>query len=234
MKKLLLAIVAALLILSGCNKTKQFTVTLNLDNADGQTVYLTKDLGMVEMCIDSAVFADNTAVLKADFDDPQTLYIIKYDKYDQCGVFTFLPENRDITITGDFNDIITWYAEGSQALEMLNAFNEEMQPYADAVMAIVPDMEAAYAENDTVRGHELYWKAIACMDEYNNHRLDFIRNHPDCYVAHYLLDEAKINYDSEILKEVVGSFTVESIYKKNIENYLKEIEEYDMQMQTVE
>ena len=46
MKKLLLPIVAALLILCGCNKTKQFTVTLNIDNADGQTVYLNKDFGL--------------------------------------------------------------------------------------------------------------------------------------------------------------------------------------------
>ncbi|MBR6438253.1 MAG: DUF4369 domain-containing protein [Bacteroidales bacterium] len=234
MKKLILTLIAAAMILCGCNNTKRFKVNLNLDNADGQIIYLHKDLGMVEMCVDSAVFDGNTAVLKADFDDPQTKYILKYDKYDQCGVFTFLPENCDITITGDFNDIISWQAEGSPAMEILNAFHKKLKPYADAVMTIVPDMEAAYAENDTVRGHELYWKAIACMDEYNNRRLDFIRNHPDCYVAHYLLDEAKINYDSEVLKEVVGTFTVESIYKKNIENYLKEIEEYDMPMQIVE
>lgn len=234
MKKLLLSIIAALIILSGCNKTKQFKVNLNLENSDGMVVYLNKDLGMMEMCIDSAVFAGNTAVLKADFDDPQTKYIIKYDKYDQCGVFTFLPENCDITITGDFNDIINWKAEGSPALEMLNAFSEEMQPYADAVMAIVPDMEAAYAENDTVRGNELYWKAKACMDEYTNRRLDFIRSHPDNYVAHFMLDEDKINYDPEVIKEVVGTFTVESRYKKNIEKYLEEIEDYDMPMQIVE
>ncbi len=230
MKKLLFPIVAALLILCGCNKTNQFKVTLNLENADGQTVYLNKDLGMIETCVDSAVFAGNTAVLKADFDDPQIKYIIKYDKYDQCGVFTFLPENCDITITGDFNDIITWHAEGSQAMETLNAYKEEMRPYGDAVMAIVPDMEAAYAENDTVRGLELYWEAMARMDEYNNRCLDYIKSHPNSYVAHYLLDESKINFDPEILKEVVGTFTVESRYKKNIEIYLEEIEDYEMQI----
>lgn len=231
MKKLLLAIVAALLILCGCNKTKQFKVTLNLDNADGQVIYLSKDHGMVEMCIDSAVFAGNTAVLKADFDDPQIKYIIKYDKYDQCGVFTFLPENCDITVTGDFNDIFNWKAEGSPALKMLNAFNEEVRPYSEAVMAIVPDMEAAFKENDTVRGMELYWEAMARMDEYNNRCIDYIKSHHDSYVAHYLLDDYKINYDPEVLKEVVGTFTVESRYKKNIEKY---IEDYDMQMQIVE
>ena len=228
MKKLILTLIAAAMILCGCNKTKQFKVTLNFNNADGQIVYLNKDLGMVEMCVDSAVFAGNTAVLKADFDDPQTKYIIKYGKYDQCGVFSFLPENCDITVTGDFNDIFNWKAEGSPALEMLNAFSEEMRPYADAVMAIVPDMEAAYAENDTVRGNELYWKAKTCMEEYTNRCLDFIKNHPDNYVAHYLLDEDKINYDPEVLKEVVETFAVETRYSKNIKQYIEENQDFQI------
>ena len=62
---------AALLFLSGCNKTKQFTVTLNLDNADQKPVYLFKDVDGKDVCIDTAVFAGQQAVLKADFADPQ-------------------------------------------------------------------------------------------------------------------------------------------------------------------
>lgn len=234
MKKLLLPIVAALLILCGCNKTKQFTVTLDIYNADGQTVYLNKDFGLVEMCIDSAVFNDKNAVFKVICDDPQTRYILKFDKNEFCNVFPFFPENQNVTITGDYNEIYHWEATGTPAMEAYNAFSRKLLPLENATMAIVHDMEAAYAENDTVRGNELYWKAMAGMEEYNAILLEYYKQHPNDLMCQYDLNNKKRDFDPMVLKEIVETMTVESVYKKDIEKYLEEIEDFDMPMQIVE
>lgn len=234
MKKLILTLMAAVLILSGCNKTKQFTVTLNIDNADGQTVYLHKDYGLAAICIDSAVFDGKNVVFKTDFDDPQTLYTIKFDMYEICNSFPFFPENHDVTITGDYNEMHLWEATGTPAMEEYNAFSRKVLPMEDATMAIVKEMEAAYSENDTVRGNELYWKAIAGLDEFNALWLDYIKQHPNDIMCQYELNTKKQEFDPMVLKEVVETMTVESVYKKEIEKYLEVIEDYDMTMPTEE
>ena len=234
MKKLLLPIVAALLILCGCNKTKQFTVTLNIDNADGQTVYLNKDFGLVEMCIDSAVFEGKNVVFNVNFDDLRTKFTVKFDKNEMCNVFPFFPENHNVTITGDYNEIYHWEATGTPAMEAYNVFSREIIPLENATMAIVYDMYAAYDENDTVRGNELYRKAEASMEEYNAILLEYYKQHSNDLICQYDLSRKKKEFDPMILKEVVETMTVESVYKKEIEKYLEEIEDYDMPMQIVE
>ena len=234
MKKLLLSIVVALLILSGCNKSKQFIVTLNIDNADGQTVYLHKDFGLAEMCIDSAIFEGKNVVFNVNFDDLQTKFIVKFDKNEMCNVFPFFPENQNVTITGDYNEIYHWEATGTSGMDAYFAFSREILPLENATMALVYDMYAAYDENDTVRGNELYRKAEANMEEYNAILLEYYKQHSNDIICQYDLSRKKKEFDPMVLKEVVETMTVESVYKKEIEKYLEEIEDYDMPMQIVE
>ena len=224
MKKLFLTLIAGLLILSSCSKKEQFRVILNLDNANGQVVYLTKDLGMVEMCVDSAIFEGNTVVFKADFDDPQTKYIVKYDKNDMCRVFSFFSENRNITITGDYNDMEHWMAVGTHSLDEFNVYRQMSWPIEDAIMDRVHEMEMVCAEGDTVRCKELWAQAIAGMEEYQALLIDYVRNHPDDIMAHCLLDESKRDMDIEVLKDIVAGFTVETVYSNNIKNYIEQYE----------
>ena len=222
MKKVLLTLVAATMILCSCNNTKQFKVTLNLDNADGKMVYLNKANGIIEMCVDSVVFKGNTAVLNVDFGDPQTKYIIKYDKYETCVVFPFFSENQNITITGDYDDMVHWTAVGTHSLDEFNAFRQHSIQIEDATMAIVQEMEAICAEGDTIRCQELWSQALAGMDEYNVLMIDYIKNHPDDIMAHYMLDNSKKSFEPEVLKEIVESFTIETEYSKNVKNYVQE------------
>ena len=64
-------IVAVMSFFCGCTKNNQFEVTLNLDNADGQAVYLCKTVNGDNVVVDSAVVSDGKAVLTAPYDDPQ-------------------------------------------------------------------------------------------------------------------------------------------------------------------
>jgi hypothetical protein len=52
MKKTIFTILAITLVVCGCNKTKQFKVILNLQNADNKTVYLYKDAETVKELAD--------------------------------------------------------------------------------------------------------------------------------------------------------------------------------------
>lgn len=227
MKKLILSLMAAMLILCSCNKTKQFTVTLNIDNADGQTVYLHKDFGLAEMCIDSAIFEGKNVVFNVNFDDLQTKFIVKFDKNEMCNVFPFFPENQNVTITGDYNEIYHWEATGTPGMDAYFAFRREILPLENATMALVYDMYAAYDENDTIKGNELYRKAEASMEEYNAILFEYYKQHSNDIICQYDLSRKKKEFDPMVLKEVVETTTVESVYKKEIEKYLEEVGDGD-------
>ena len=213
---------AALFFLSGCNKTKQFTVTLNLDNADQKTVYLFKDVDGKEVCIDTAVFAGQQTVLKADFADPQTCYFIKFDPSERCGVFPFFTENQNSIISGDKEDAQNWMVKGCPTMDAYNAFRQELLPMEESMMATFSEAQEAFMAGDTVKSAELQAQVEAAMEDYQNYRLDYIRNHGDNYMAHFMLLQDKDEFDYEAVKEVAQSFTTESVYSKRLNDFITE------------
>lgn len=222
MKKLILTIIAATLILCGCEKTKQFKVTLNLDNADQKTVYLVKEVDGKNVSIDSAVFAGNQVVMTADFDDPQMLYTIKFSPADKCGVFPFFTENQNTTITGDCEDMPNWKVDGCPTMNELMAFHESLLPMEASILALYSEMEEAYATEDTLKIPELDEKIQTSMEEYTDCQVDYIKSHSDSYLAHYLLDELKADIEFETVKEVADGFTTESTFRTNIQKYIEQ------------
>ena len=246
MKKLLLSIVAALFILSGCNKTKQFKVTVNLDNADGQTVYLAKVVDGKDVIMDSAVIEGKTAVLKADYDDPQRYYYIEFTQNAQCDAFPFFTENQNTTITGESMDEMQyWVAKGCATMDLYNSFNDITRPMGEPLDAIIKEMEQAYANDDTIKGKELYLQGMEMMEQYiadyNEVLAEFVKNHSDSYLSHYLLNKAKDDMDFALLKELANGFTTESVYRNELDEYISTNEKYqvgqpfiDFTLQTVD
>ncbi len=212
---------AALLFLSGCNKADQFKVTLNLDNADKQTVYLCKDVDGVDVLIDSAVFAGNQAVLKAGYDDPQTCYVIKFEPGQDCGKFPFFTENQNTTITGDKDAVEQWVVKGCATMDAYNAYRQELQPMEDALMATFMEVQNTYMAGDTVKSAELQKQLESDMEDYENYRLDYIKKHSDSYMAHFMLLQSADEFGYEKVKEVAKGFTTESVYSKRINDYIE-------------
>ena len=226
MKKLILSLLAALVIFSGC--TKQFKVTLNLNNADQKNVYLCKMVDGKNVTIDSDVFSGNKAELKADFDDPQTAYFIKFDETTDCGIFPFFTENQNTTITGDIDSMQLWSVKGCPIMDEWTAYRESLLPMENEMFAVYEASMEAYMAGDTTKASEFFGQVETMMDEYNNFRLDYIRNHPDSYLAHFMLDQEKESFEFEDLKTIANSFTTESIYSKNIKEYIKNSERLDI------
>ena len=233
MKKLILSIVATALLICGCNKTKQFKVNLNLEIADNQTVYLYKDADIKHVLLDSAVFVNNTAELKADFDDPQTCYIIKFNKseYETCGDnFQFFTENQNTTITGIYDDQPHWTVTGCPTMNALNAHHQEsLKQYEDPIMALCAEMMEASKADDSLKVAELNEQLHPLMEAYTNNEIEFIRSHSDDYLGPYLLYLAKEGLEDETVKELVDGFTTESVYSKKVKEYLQEVEKYNGQ-----
>ena len=210
----------AVLFLSGCNK--QFKVTLNLDNAEGQTVYLCKDVDGNDVEVDQAVFKGNQAVLKADYDDPQTCYIIKFEPGQDCGSFPFFTENQNTTITGDKDAFEQWVVKGCATMDEYNAYRQELLPMEDAMMALYNESQEAYMSGDTVKAAELFAQINASMEDYQNYRFDYYKNHPDSYLTHFMVLQDVDDFGYEKVKELAEGFTIESIYSKRVNDYLAE------------
>ena len=220
MKKLLLPIIAALIILSGCNKTKQFKINLNLENADGQTVYLVKSLdGKKPAPVDTAVFAGNKAVLTADFDEPQALYILAF-KEAQEYVMLF-PENQDVKVTGDIENPLHIEATGGATQNTFNDYHKGLVPFMEAFIPLEEAANEAYDNNDSLKYEEVNAQMLAIWDEYHNYQFDYIKNHPDSFVAHYILDDLKTDIELAKVIEFEEILTGESVYRDNVKKFIE-------------
>ena len=220
MKKILVTLIAATLIFCGCNKN-QFKVTLNLDNSDNHTVYFFKDVEGIHQFIDSVAFKDNQAVLKADFDDPQTCYILKFDPTAQCGIYPIFTENQNTTITGDLQDMPHWVVEGCPTMNRVNEFHQQsLAEFEDPIMALYAEMGDAYEADDTVRAAEIDTQLQSLVDAYFDNQKEFIRNHSDSYIGHYMLYEMMRDLELDAVKELYEGFTNESMYSKRVKEYI--------------
>ena len=66
------------------------------------------------------------------------------------------------------------------------------------------------------------------MEQQDSFRDDYIKAHPDSFVTHYILDGVKQDYPLNELKDLVGSFTTESIYKDDLNDYITKLERLEV------
>lgn len=220
MKKLLLSIVAALLILSSCNKSNQFKVKLNLDNSDGQTAYLIKTLdGKKPIVMDTIVFADNKAEVTLDYDDPQAMYILFFKETREN--MTLFPENHDVTVTGDMNDFMHAEATGGVTQNAFNDYQKGLVPFMEAFIPLEDAADEAYDNNDSLKYEEVNAQMLAIWDEYHAYQFEYIKNHPNSYVTHHILDELKTDIELAQVIEFEEILTGESAYRDNVKNFIE-------------
>ncbi len=220
MKRLLLSIVAGLLILSSCNNSKQFKVKLNLENADNQTVILVKSLdGKKPIIIDTVVIADNKAVINVDYDEPQALYILAFkEKQDQMLLF---PDNKDVTVKGDLDDFFHIEATGGDTQNAFNNYQKGLVPFLESFIPLDAAATEAYNNDDSLKYEEVNAQTLAIWDEYHNYQFDFIKNHPDSFLAHYILDDLKTDIELAQVIELAEILTGESVYRDNVNKFIE-------------
>lgn len=220
MKKLLLLLVAGVLILSSCNKANQFKVKINLENADNQTVILVKSLdGQKPIIMDTAVFADNKAVFTVENDQPQALYILAFkEKQDQLLLF---PDNKDVTVKGDLDNFFHIKATGSATQNAFCNYQKGLVPFLESFIPLEAAANEAFDNNDSLKYEEVNAQMLAIWDEYHNYQFDYIRNHPDSFLTHYILDELKTDIELAKVIELAEILTGESVYRDNVNKFIE-------------
>ena len=226
MKKHLVLFFALALGLMACNKTETFKVNVSLKNGNDQTVYLQKMVDNAPVSIDSAVIANEAAVLTAPVDNPQVLYMLKVKG--KRGSMPFFADNKDVTIVGDINNPQAVEIMASETQTELDNYNEQLDQFNVQIRELYTVMNEAFANNDSIKMDSLNQVGTALMEQQDSFRDDYIKAHPDSFVAHYILDGVKQDYPLDQLKEMVGAFTTESIYKADLEDYITKQERLEV------
>ena len=227
MKKQLLFFFALALGLSACNqKGNDFKVNVSLKNGNDQTVYLQKYVDNTPVTIDSAVIANEMATLTAPKDNPQILYALKIKG--KRGSMPFFADNKDVAFVGDMNNPQDVEIMASETQTELDAYNNQLEAFESQISELYAVMNEAFSNNDSIMMDSLNKVGTALMEQQDSFRDDYIKAHPDSFVTHYILDGVKQDYPLNELKDLVGSFTTESIYKDDLNDYITKLERLEV------
>ena len=227
MKKHILFLFALALGLSACNeKTAGFKVNVSLANGNDKTVYLQKYVDNDPIIIDSAVIANDLAVLTAPIDDPQVLYALKVKG--KRGSMPFFADNKDVTFVGDINNPQAVAIMASESQAELDVYNEQLNQFDMQIRDLYALMQQAFANEDTLMMDSLNTVGTALMEEQDSFRDDYIKAHPGSFVTHYILDGVKQDYPIDQLKDLMALFTTESIYSRHLNDYIAKQERLEV------
>ena len=227
MKKQLLFLFALALGLSACNQQgKSFKVNVSLKGGNDQTVYLQKFVDNAPIIIDSAVIANETATLTAEKDNPQILYALKIKG--KRGSMPFFADNKDVAFVGDMNNPQDVEIMASETQAELDAYNDQLDAFDTQIRELYAVMSEAFSNNDSIMMDSLNKVGTALMEQQDGFRDEYIKAHPDSFVTHYILDGVKQDYPLDQLKELVGMFNTESIYKEDLNDYIAKQERLEV------
>ena len=226
MKKYVLFLFAVVLGLTACNQNKSFKVNVGLTNGNEKTVYLQKYVDNVPVTIDSAVIADDQAVLTAPIDDPQILYALKVKG--KRGSMPFFADNKDVTFVGDINNPQDVEILASETQAELDAYYKQIQEFYTQMKSYDNAKGLAYQDEDYARLDSLVGITNGIKEEMDNFTNNYFKVHGDSFLTHYILDQEKHDYPINQLKEIVAGFTTESIYSKEIKDYIAKLERLEI------
>ena len=227
MKKHVLFLLALVLGLSACNeKTKGFKVDVSLANGNDKTIYLQKYVDDAPVIIDSAVIKNDLATLTAPLDDPQILYALKVKGL--RGSMPFFADNQDVTIVGDMHNPEAVAIMASETQSELDAYNDQLNQLQTQVMEHYQAMNKAIELNDSAMMDSLTQVGTSLLDNMNSYRDEYIKQHADSFLAHYILIESKQEYELPYLKELMSNFTNKSLYTKELNDYIAQKERLEV------
>ena len=226
MKRNLLLLIAVAFIMTACNQNKNFNVNVSLANGNDKTVYLQKYVDNVPVTIDSAVIAEEKAVLTAPIDNPQILYALKIKG--QRGSMPFFADNKDVTFVGDLNNPQAVEIMGSETQAELDAYNDQLDEINMQIGDLYAVMQQAFSDNDSIKMDSLNKVGTALMEQQDNFRDEYIKAHPESFVTHYILDGVKQDYPLDQLKDLMAGFTTESIYRDHLNDYVAKQERLEV------
>lgn len=194
-KKSTLLLAASALALQVAAQGK-YTISGNLQNAEGQKIYLSiGDAGNNE--IDSTVIANGKFTFKGEMQVPfqnGSLLLGNLKDYQILKMWQVAIEPLNITVTGDANDKESVVIKGGKVQEELDRMNQEMAVFEQPIISL----NKAYYAQQTQEGKD---SINHLMEPYRKQYQEFVDNyiqtHTDSYFAtQYLsLNMGKMTYE---------------------------------------
>ncbi len=200
-------------------------MNLNLTNGNDQTVYLSRITDNQPVVVDSAVIKDDKAVLHAPEGNVEDLYAINREK---GGYLPFFPENHDVNINGDLNVPEEVKVEAGKAQNLFEDYLNEQNGYYMQIESLFHMLDAAQQAGDQTQIDSLNGVGNGLMEAMQTARTNFINTHPESFVAHYVLNSEKIDYDLDQIKEMETAMTTESIYRTDLKQYIADQERLEV------
>lgn len=227
MKIKLLVIVLTVLSLFSCNK-KSFNVNVYLQNADGKIIYLQKTVHSEVIVLDSATIQNNTAIFVVKADVPSTYYSVKIEgiRYP----INFFSENQDVTIDGDINEKDNFVINGSEAQQLINKYNEEINNFDKQFMFWGSKYQDAKSKNDSTAIEEIEKEFENIYENIHSYIKTFLTDNSNSFVAPYILYFYRFYFELEELENLVENFgkDTESEFLDLLNKYIAVLQRVDI------
>lgn len=220
MKIKLLSIALLALSLLSCNN-EHFNININLKNADGKTVYLQKKVNDDIVIIDSATINNDMAKFNVVADNPTINYSIRIA--DVKMPVSFFTENKDTDICGDVTDLKNISITSSNAQQLLNEYNKEINKFNLQYADFRSKYQEASQKNDEQLIEKLIEEYNTLSDNQDNYVSLFITKNSNSFVAPFILSKKLLNYELNEIEDFANNFKANAIDNEYYDNVKKHI-----------
>lgn len=194
MKHLMLLMVTAVAV--GANAQGKFTINGNLQNAEGEKMYLYYG-GFDNQKTDSVIVTGGKFCFKGEIDAPfmsGTLLLGNPNDYDNRKAWRVAIEPQTISLNGDANNVKAVVIKGGKAQEELNRMTKEMSVFTDPMAKLNKE----YYAQQTQAGRDSISKLMEpYRKQYGEYTKNYYNTHTDSYFAtNYLnMDMGHMKYE---------------------------------------
>ena len=226
MKTKLLTLIIATCALISCNKST-FNVNVELQNAEGKTIYLKKMFNNEFITLDSAIMQNNMVNFVVEANNPSTHYQISIK---DSNPIRFFSENNDVKITGDAKNRDSFNVTASYAQQLVNEYNVEYKKYNQQRRELGEKYRTAAQNNDEATIKKLEAEFDKIEKNINNYQKLFLTKNYNNFVAPYILYTNRYNYELNELEDFVNNFNIkeESEYSKLLDEYIAVLQRVDI------
>lgn len=207
MNKKVFMLMAASAFALGMNAQGKYTINGNLQNADGQKIYLLSgEFGNMNQ--DSTIISGGKFTFKGELTTPfkRGTLIIGSITDQNSKNWQIALEPMNMTVTGDANDVSSIKVAGGKAQEELDRMTQEMAVFEKPLA----DLNKAYYAQATQAGRDSVDKLMEpYRDQYFKYADNYMKTHTNSYYATQFLSEGMGDMKYEDIKAIWEKFSPE-------------------------
>lgn len=216
----------SILLLASCapqQPSNQFTLNGSIEGVDGQYVYLNYASNDSTQINDSTLVSNGTFEFKGTLDKPCVQGLLYMGNFNDrqnkqyCRIFL---EPKPITIAIDSKNFSEPKIQGSFAQAQEDSLNAAIKAIEEEAAELYKALET---ETDNKKVAEIQEQLETYQDRMNKARIEFVKSHPNSFVASYYMRflMGKMAYDE--IKEIYDNFSPEIKKYGDVEDIEKEL-----------